>query len=86
MAEVVKIYWGDGTNSIGVNGDNTHIYAASGVYTVKIESKILAGFILMIWGDKAKIVKVVSLVVGWCAHLPQVFMLQLVTINRYWGH
>lgn len=43
VTEVVKIEWGDGTKSIGVNGDNTHVYAASGIYTVKIESKIFGG-------------------------------------------
>lgn len=58
--ETVKIYWGDGTNSIGVNGDNTHVYAASGVYTVKIESKIFGGIYFNNGGDKAKITKVVS--------------------------
>ena len=54
VTEVVKIEWGDGTNSIGVNGNNTHVYASSGVYTVKIESKCLAVFILMIWAIKPK--------------------------------
>ena len=58
--ETVKIYWGDGTNSIGVNGNNTHVYAASGVYTVKIESKIFGGLYFNNGGDKAKITKVVS--------------------------
>ena len=54
-SETVKIYWGDGTNSMGVNGDNTHVYAASGVYTVKIRSNFGAYFNDM--GDKAKIVR-----------------------------
>ena len=58
--ETVKIYWGDGTNSIGVNGNNTYVYAASGVYTVKIESKIFGGLYFNNGGDKAKITKVVS--------------------------
>ena len=58
--ESVKIYWGDGTNSTGVNGNNTHVYAASGVYTVKIESKIFGGIYFNNGGDKAKITKVVS--------------------------
>ena len=58
--ETVKIYWGDGTNSVGVNGNNTHIYAASGFYTVKIESKIFGGLYFNNGGDKAKITKVVS--------------------------
>ena len=59
-SETVKIYWGDGTNSIGVNGDNTHVYAASGVYTVKIESQVFGGIYFNNGGDKAKITKVVS--------------------------
>ena len=46
------------SNSIGVNGNNTHVYAASGVYTVKIESKILVGFILIPRGDKAKLLSI----------------------------
>jgi len=56
--EVVKIYWGDGTNSIGVNGNNTHVYAASGVYTVKIESKIFGGVYFITAGDKAKLLSI----------------------------
>ena len=59
-SETVKIYWGDGTSSMGVNGNNTHIYAASGVYTVKIESKVFGGIYFNDGGDKAKIVRVVS--------------------------
>jgi hypothetical protein len=45
---------------MGVNGDNTHVYAASGIYTVKIESKIFGGINFNNGGDKAKITKVVS--------------------------
>jgi hypothetical protein len=52
--------WGGGTNSMGVNGDNTHVYAASGVYTVKIESRLFGGIYFNNGGDKAKITKVVS--------------------------
>jgi len=59
-SETVKIYWGDGTNSTGVNGDNTHVYAASGVYTVKIESKIFGGIYFNNVGDKAKITKIAN--------------------------
>ena len=59
-SETVKIYWGDGTNSMGVNGDNTHVYAASGVYTVKIESKIFGGIYFNNLGDKAKITKIAN--------------------------
>jgi len=58
--ESVKIYWGDGTNSIGVNGDNTHVYTSSGVYTIKIESKIFGGLYFNYGGDKAKITKIAN--------------------------
>ena len=60
VTEVVKIEWGDGTKSIGVNGDNTHVYAASGIYTVKIESKIFGGIYFNNLGDKAKITKIAN--------------------------
>jgi len=60
VSETVKIYWGDGTNSTGVNGNNTHVYAASGVYTVKIESKIFGGIYFNNGGDKAKITKIAN--------------------------
>ena len=43
VTEVVKIEWGDGTKSIGVNSNNTHVYAVGGIYTIKIESKIFGG-------------------------------------------
>ena len=59
-SETVKIYWGDGTNSTGVNGNNTHVYAASGIYTVKIESKIFGGLYFNNVGDKAKITKIAN--------------------------
>ena len=59
-SETVKIYWGDGTNSIGVNGNNTHVYAASGIYTVKIEAKIFGGVAFNNTQDKAKITKITS--------------------------
>jgi len=58
--ETVKIYWGDGTNSTGVNGNNTHVYAASGVYTVKIESRLFGGINFNNLGDKAKITKIAN--------------------------
>jgi len=58
--ETVKIYWGDGTNSTGVNGNNTHVYAASGIYTVKIESRLFGGIYFNNLGDKAKITKIAS--------------------------
>ncbi len=59
-SETVKIYWGDGTNSIGVNGNNTHVYAASGIYTVKIESRLFGGIYFNNLGDKAKITKIAN--------------------------
>jgi len=58
--ETVKIYWGDGTNSIGVNGDNTHVYTSSGVYTIKIESRLFGGIYFNNVGDKAKITKIAN--------------------------
>jgi len=58
--ETVKIYWGDGTNSTGVNGDNTHVYAASGIYTIKIESRLFGGIYFNNLGDKAKITKIAN--------------------------
>ena len=60
VTEVVKIEWGDGTSSMGVNGNNTHVYAASGVYTVKIESKVFGGIYFNNGGDKAKITKIAN--------------------------
>jgi len=58
--ETVKIYWGDGTNSTGVNGNNTHVYAASGIYTVKIESRLFGGIYFNNLGDNAKITKIAN--------------------------
>ena len=58
--ETVKIYWGDGTNSIGANGNNTHVYAASGIYTIKIESRLFGGIYFNNLGDKAKITKIAN--------------------------
>ena len=58
--ETVKIYWGDGTISTGVNGNNTHVYVASGIYTVKIESRLFGGIYFNNVGDKAKITKIAN--------------------------
>lgn len=58
--ETVKIYWGDGTNSTGVNGNNTHVYAASGIYTIKIESRLFGGIYFNNLGDNAKITKIAN--------------------------
>ena len=63
-SETVKIYWGDGTSSMGVNGDNTHVYAASGVYTVKIESKIFGGVFFNAKGDRLKLIAINSAGMG----------------------
>ena len=60
VTEVVKIEWGDDTKSIGVNGNNTHVYAASGIYTVKIESRLFGGIYFNNGGDKAKITKIAN--------------------------
>ena len=60
VTEVVKIEWGDGTKSIGVNGDNTHVYAVGGIYTVKIESRLFGGIYFSNLGDKAKITKIAN--------------------------
>ena len=59
-SETVKIYWDDGTNSVGANGDNTHVYVASGIYTVKIESRLFGGIYFNNLGDKAKITKIAN--------------------------
>ena len=59
-SETVKIYWGDGTNSVGANGDNTHVYAASGIYTVKIESRLFGGIYFNGSTDVLKIMKIIS--------------------------
>ena len=58
--ETVKIYWGDGTNSTGVTGNNTHVYAVGGIYTIEIESKIFGGLYFNNLGDKAKITKIAN--------------------------
>jgi len=56
--QVVKIFWGDGKNDLGVNGNNTHVYAMGGVYTIKIYSKIFTGLYFNNTGDKSKILSV----------------------------
>lgn len=58
--ETVKIYWGDGTSSTGVTDNNTHIYAESGIYTVKIESRLFGGIYFNNLGDRLKIMKIIS--------------------------
>lgn len=56
--QVVKIDWGDGKNNLGVNGNNTHVYATGGVYTIKIYSKIFTGLYFNNTGDKSKLLTV----------------------------
>lgn len=58
--EIVTIYWGDGQLSVGATGNNTHVYAASGIYTVKIYSKIFGGLFFNNAGDKLKILSLSS--------------------------
>lgn len=58
--ELVTIYWGDGQISVGANGNNTHVYAASGTYTIKIYSKIFGGLSFNNAGDKLKILSISS--------------------------
>lgn len=58
--ETVKIYWGDGTSSTGVTGNNTHVYAVGGIYTIKIESKIFGGLYFNGSTDVLKIMKISS--------------------------
>ena len=60
VTEVVKIEWGDGTKSIGVNSNNTHVYAVGGIYTIKIESKIFGGLYFNGSTDVLKIMKIIS--------------------------
>lgn len=56
--QVVKIDWGDGKNDLGVDGNNTHVYATGGVYTIKIYSKIFTGLYFNNTGDKSKLLTV----------------------------
>ena len=58
--EMVTIYWGDGQVSVGATGNNTHVYAASGTYTIKIYSKIFGGLSFNNAGDKLKILSIFS--------------------------
>ena len=59
-AETAYADWGDGFITSLVNGNNTHVYAASGVYTIKIYSKIFGGVYFNNGGDKAKITQILS--------------------------
>jgi hypothetical protein len=52
--------WGDGFRTSLISGNNTHVYAASGVYTIKIYSKIFWGVYFSNGGDKAKITQILS--------------------------
>ena len=59
-AETALCDWGDGFITSLVNGNNTHVYAASGVYTIKIYSKIFWGVYFNNGGDKEKITQILS--------------------------
>jgi len=59
-AETAYADWGDGFITSLVSGNNTHVYAASGVYTIKIYSKIFGGVYFNNGGDKAKITQILS--------------------------
>ena len=59
-AETALCDWGDGFITSLVSGNNTHVYAASGVYTIKIYSKIFFGVYFNNGGDKAKITQILS--------------------------
>jgi len=52
--------WGDGVINPLVSGNNTHVYGASGVYTIKIYSKVFWGVYFNNGGDKAKITQILS--------------------------
>lgn len=52
--------WGDGVINPLVSGNNTHVYATSGVYTIKIYSKVFWGVYFNNGGDKAKITQILS--------------------------
>lgn len=52
--------WGDGVINPLVSGNNTHVYEASGVYTIKIYSKVFWGVYFNNGGDKAKITQILS--------------------------
>lgn len=56
--ESAKIYWGDGSSDLGVTGNNTHVYATNGVYTLKVESKGFGGFYFNNAGDRAKVISI----------------------------
>ena len=59
-AETAYADWGDGFITSLVSGNNTHVYAASGVYTIKIYSKIFWCVYFNNGGDKAKITQILS--------------------------
>ncbi len=48
------IYWGDGTSSAGVSGNQTHTYATPGVYTVTVVGDF-AGYNFVDAGDDRKL-------------------------------
>ena len=56
-SETVKIYWGDGTNSVGANGDNTHVYAPAAFTLLKLSLGFSGVFILTILVIRPKLLK-----------------------------
>ena len=64
--ETVSVDWGDGFITPLVSGNNTHVYAAAGVYTIKIYAKIFWGVYFSNGGDKAKITKILNWGDGLC--------------------
>lgn len=59
-AETASCDWGDGFITSLISGNNTHVYAESGVYTIKIYAKIFFGVYFNNGGDKAKITQILS--------------------------
>lgn len=64
--ETASVDWGDGFRTSLVSGNNTHVYAAAGVYTIKIYAKIFWGVYFNNGGDKAKITKILDWGDGLC--------------------
>ena len=71
---------------MGVNGDNTHVYAAVGFILSRLNPKIFGGLYFNNGGDKAKITKIVTFGQGVSRLNISKFYGCLVTVNRYWGH
>lgn len=72
--ETAFVDWGDGFRTSLVSGNNTHVYAAAGVYTIKIYSKIFWGVYFNNGGDKAKITKILNWGDGLCRNAITAFL------------